>query len=114
MIRPGWSPNRLIRKAATVVAALFLSGSSVSVIAFPSQTAQRTSQPAATVTPKYDLKITVMPEAHRLEATGTVWLPPADQVRDRIEFDLSDGMHDLQIQVVEPRESAGPARLERT
>jgi tetratricopeptide (TPR) repeat protein len=55
-----------------------------------------------------------MPEAHRLEATGTIWLPPTDQVRDHIELDLAEGMHDIEIQVVEPRESAGPVRIERT
>jgi hypothetical protein len=114
MIRSSCSPNRLIRKAATIVAALLLSGSFLSVIAVPRQPTQRTPRQAATVTPKYDLKIKVMPEAHRVEATGTVLLPPADQVRDRIELDLSEGMHDIQIQVVEPRESAGPVRIERT
>jgi hypothetical protein len=41
-------------------------------------------------------------------------LSPADEVRDRFSLDLSDVMHDLQIQVVEPFESAGPARLEKT
>src|SRR5262249_40934658 len=72
------------------------------------------SQHATSSAPKYDLKIKLIPSDHRLEVVGTVWLPPADQVRHSLQLDLSDVMHDLQVHVVQPLESAGPARMEKT
>jgi len=113
LFRTGSAPNRLITKAAITLAALLLSGSLLSALAVPPQPPLGPSEPAVSVTPKYDFKIKVMPEAHRLEATGRVWLPPTDQVRDHIELDLTEGMHDLQVVIVQPPESAGAARLER-
>jgi hypothetical protein len=86
----------------------------LSVGAGPQQRSLWTRPPTDPSPPKYDLKIKVLPEDHRLEATGTVTLGAADEARDRLSLDLSDVMHDLQIQVVEPTESADLARLEKT
>jgi hypothetical protein len=72
------------------------------------------SQPASSAVPRYDLNIKLLPEADRLEATGTLWLPPVDTARESLALDLSDVMHDLVVQVLAPAESAGTARLERT
>ena len=63
--------------------------------------------------PQYDLNIRVVPEAHRLEGSGTIKLPPADVVRDTIPLALSGLMGDVTFDVVAPSVSAGPTTLER-
>jgi tetratricopeptide (TPR) repeat protein len=63
--------------------------------------------------PQYDLKVRILPEAHRLEAAGTVRLPAADSVRERVQLGLSELMGDFKVEVLQPPVSAGPAALEK-
>ena len=62
-------------------------------------------------TPQYDLAIRVVPEAHRLEVSGTLRLPAATAARPAIEFDLAKSMKDLQAEILEPAESAGKVEV---
>ena len=63
--------------------------------------------------PRYDLQVNLFPEAHRLEANGTILLPTEKTERPQIELFLSDLMIDLQVEVVEPKTSAGVAKTEK-
>jgi hypothetical protein len=54
-----------------------------------------------------------MPQAHRLEVTGTIRLPATNAVRDSIEFSLSELMTDFQVEVVGPATAAGRAITEK-
>lgn len=71
------------------------------------------AQPAANLVPQYDLTIRLLPDAHRLEANGTLRLPKAHASRSEIRLSLSELMQDFTVEVVEPAASAGTARLER-
>ena len=63
--------------------------------------------------PIYDLSINVLPEAHRIEATGTIRLSQASETRESFELVLSSYMRDFRVDVLEPGVSAGPARIEK-
>ncbi|HEV8587943.1 MAG TPA: M1 family aminopeptidase [Pyrinomonadaceae bacterium] len=63
--------------------------------------------------PQYDLKIKVLPDAHRLEGSGTIKLPPVNNIRETVPIALSELMSDVSFEVVAPRVSAGPVKLER-
>ena len=68
---------------------------------------------AAGSLPQYDLSIRIMPDARRLEATGTMRLPATNSARDSIELSLSDLMGDFQVEVVRPANAAGRAMTEK-
>jgi aminopeptidase N len=61
--------------------------------------------------PAYAMEVKVLPEARRLEVNGTMVLPPASEVRQAIQLSLSDLMHDVQVEVLQPQVCAGPAKL---
>jgi len=63
--------------------------------------------------PDYSLAVRVLPAERRLEVTGTLHLPPADTAREALRLRLSERMDELRVEVLEPAESTGPARLER-
>ena len=63
--------------------------------------------------PQYRLLIRVFPQAHRLEVTGTVRIPPINTSRVQLQLSLHEQMHDLSIEVLEPSVSTGMARLQR-
>ncbi len=69
----------------------------------------RAEEPA----PRYDLAVQVVPDAHRLEATGTVQLPAGEEPRAELRLVLSELMRDFSVDVLRPAVSAGPARLEK-
>lgn len=54
---------------------------------------------------QYDLRIKILPEAHRFEVAGTWRLSPADSVRNNIEFYLSPKMRIVDMQLIEPQSS---------
>ena len=64
--------------------------------------------------PLYDLDIRVLPDAHRLEASGTLRLPAANKSRPEIRLSLSEVMRDLTVEVLEPAASAGITKVERS
>lgn len=68
---------------------------------------------AAGSLPQYDLSISIVPDAHRFEATGTMRLPAANFARDSIELSLSELMSDFQVEVVSPANAAGRAMTEK-
>ena len=70
------------------------------------------SNPARQV-PHYDLSVTIVPADHRLEAAGTLTMPAVKEARAVVQIGLSDVMRDLQVEILEPKTSAGPARLEK-
>jgi Peptidase family M1 domain len=72
-----------------------------------------TNAQAVSSVPQYDLTIRVLPDAHRLEAAGTVRLPSAPVSRSTIRLSLSGLMRDFNVEVLEPVASAGPAGVER-
>jgi hypothetical protein len=55
---------------------------------------------------QYDLAVTILPDARRLEVAGTWRLPASVTVRDQIEFYLSPRMQALKVQLLEPKASA--------
>lgn len=59
-------------------------------------------------TPEYDISTTLLPDAHRIEVTGTLRLPPQNKPQEAIQLKLSELMKDFQAEVIEPAESAGP------
>lgn len=63
--------------------------------------------------PQYNLSVHLLPDAHRLEAAGTLRLPATDRAASELQLFLSDSMRDLRIEIIEPKESAGPARAEK-
>lgn len=63
---------------------------------------------------RYDLNVRVVPDAHRLEVTGTMKLPAFNTPRTFIQLSLSELMRGLQVEVLRPGTSAGAARLENT
>lgn len=71
------------------------------------------STPTAKSVPHYDLSVKVIPDAHRLEVTGTLVIPPVGEARPSFQVGLSDVMHDLKVEVLEPKSCAGPAKIEK-
>ncbi len=67
----------------------------------------------ADLPPQYNLHIRLLPEAHRLEAAGTISLPATAETRPQLELSLSDLMRDLRVEVIEPKTSAGAASAEK-
>lgn len=65
------------------------------------------------VVPQYDISIRLTPDAHRLEATGTMRLPATNVGRSTIEVSLSELMSDFRVEVVSPSISAGLATLDK-
>lgn len=65
------------------------------------------------LSPRYDMAVSLFPETHRLEASGTISLPADRAARPQIELSLSDLMRDLRVEVIEPKRSAGAARMEK-
>lgn len=64
--------------------------------------------------PRYDIAVRILPEARRLEVSGTVWLPASDAARQEIRLELAEQLRDLRVEVVEPTASAGAARTEQS
>lgn len=67
------------------------------------------SSPIIKEIPQYDLTIRLLPEDHKLEATGTVKLPAVYSSQTEIKLRLSDLMSDFHVEVMEPAVSAGTA-----
>ena len=63
--------------------------------------------------PKYSLDVKILPDAHRLEANGTMWLPASNKSRSEIRLSLSELMHDFTVEIIEPVASAGIAKVEK-
>lgn len=63
--------------------------------------------------PQYDLSVKVIPDAHRLEVTGTLTLLPMSEARSSIQIGLSNVMRDLQVEVLEPKSCAGQTKIEK-
>lgn len=59
----------------------------------------------------YDLDIRLIPDAHRLEAAGTIALPAAPVERATVKFALRADMQTPHVQVVEPKACAGAVKL---
>ena len=68
---------------------------------------------AAGSLPRYDISIHLMPDAHRLEAIGTLHLPATNSVRDTVELSLSELMTDFRVEVVGPASAAGNTITEK-
>jgi hypothetical protein len=64
--------------------------------------------------PHYDLSVRLLPDARRLEATGTMRLPAANIDRNNLELSLSELMEDFRVEIVSPAVSAGAARLDKS
>jgi hypothetical protein len=62
---------------------------------------------------EYNLAIKIIPEAHRLEVMGELILPPFSEARKSLELYLSDTMHDLEVEILEPKALAGKAQIEK-
>ena len=86
----------------------------LSLIIIGSANSSSYAQTAVNSVPQYDLTIRLLPDAHRLEANGTLRLPVANASRSEIRLSLSELMHDFTVEVVEPVASAGIAKVERT
>lgn len=56
---------------------------------------------------QYDLSVKILPEARRLQISGTILLPAASEERNQIEFYLSPKMEKPDVQILEPK-SATP------
>jgi peptidase M1-like protein len=63
---------------------------------------------------RYDLNVRVLPDAHLLEVNGTMKIPASNASRAFVQLVLSELMSGLQVEVLQPKASAGPARLENT
>jgi hypothetical protein len=63
--------------------------------------------------PRYAMDVKVLPEAHRLEVNGTMILPPANEVRQSIQLNLSDLMRDVQVEILQPKACAGLAKISK-
>jgi hypothetical protein len=57
------------------------------------------------------MNVRVLPDAHRLEVNGTIWLPASGVRRAEIELALSELMGDFEVEVLRPLASAGRAKL---
>jgi len=67
---------------------------------------------SANVISQYDLSVRILPDAHRLEASGTLRLPIANVSRSEIKLSLSELMQNFTVEVIEPVASAGIAKVE--
>lgn len=76
--------------------------------------AQSRQTSKSTLPIQYDLNVRVVPDARRLEATGTMKLPASNTARPFIQLSLSELMRDFHVEVLRPGISAGAARLENT
>lgn len=72
-----------------------------------------TASPRFNSVPSYELSVNLSPDAHRLAATGVMILPPSSESRQTIKLVLSNVMQNLRVEILEPRISAGAARLEQ-
>src|SRR5690349_8042364 len=70
------------------------------------------ASPLVSAVPSYELSANISPDAHHVEVNGTILLPPANESRESVKLVLSDVMKELRVEVLEPRASAGEARLE--
>lgn len=61
---------------------------------------------------QYDLTVNVQPDAHRLESTAVVQIPPAASERQTLSFTLYADMADVRATVLAPPACAGPAALQ--
>ena len=86
--------------------------SSLIIFAFTIHTYAKPEAPAK-LAPQYDLSVKITPEAHRMEVTGTMLLPPVSEARSSIQIGLSNVMRDLQVEVLEPKSCAGQAKIEK-
>ncbi len=80
---------------------------------FACHAATASSKDIDELSPRYDLALSLFPETHRLEASGTIRLPADNAARPQLELFLSDLMRDLRVEVIEPKTSAGAARVEK-
>jgi hypothetical protein len=62
---------------------------------------------------RYDLSLRVLPDAHRLEVSGSLRLPSNARRPTEIQLSLSELMGDFKVEVVRPVASAGKATLEK-
>lgn len=62
--------------------------------------------------PRYELDIELDPERHHLQGRCTLTIPAAENPREFIKIGLGKNMRDLAVEVVEPKECAGPITLE--
>jgi tetratricopeptide (TPR) repeat protein len=60
---------------------------------------------------QYDLDVALMPDAHRMEVTGTMNLPADVAVRNTIEFSLRTDMSSPRVEVVKPDVCTGNVEL---
>jgi hypothetical protein len=58
-----------------------------------------------------DLRIRILPEQHRMEATAVIQLPSASTPREVLPFELRSDMEVAQAEVLTPERSAGAADL---
>lgn len=86
----------------------------LSLIIFGSANSPSYAQTVVNSVPRYELSIRLLPDAHRLEASGTLRLPAADAPRSEIRLSLSELMRDFTVEVIEPVASAGIAKVEKT
>jgi hypothetical protein len=88
----------------TLLEALLLSCLGVATAQAPS---------AAVVSPRYELAVKILPDSHRLEASGTLRLASSDTTRKSVQVLLSESMRDFAVEVIEPRVSRGRPVLEQ-
>lgn len=93
---------------ATLFALICVSCFATSVVAKGNTQQSNSLDKIIAATPEYDLDITLLPDSHRMEVTGTLRLPPRDSPRQTIELGLSELMKDFRVEIIEPAESAGP------
>jgi len=60
-------------------------------------------------TAEYDMTVQLMPETHHMAVSARIGLPPAGTPQSTIELDLSSLMKNVNVEIVEPPESAGIA-----
>jgi len=89
-----------VRLAFPLLGALLLSSSGTAV-----------AQSPAGDSPQYELVINLVPESHRLDASGTLRLASSNTVRENVQLRLSGSMQGLFVEVIEPKISQGPAKL---
>src|SRR4029450_4515983 len=57
--------------------------------------------------------MTILPNSHRLEASGTLRLASSDTTRKSVQVLLSESMRNFAVEVIEPRVSRGRPVLEQ-
>lgn len=82
-------------------------------LVFTSNASPRPSEKAYTdLVPNYDLSVNILPEAQRLEVSGTVQVPAVKSSQELVPLLLSEQMRDFRVEVVRPVASAGLAKVE--